>query len=321
PVGEEKPQAPAADPNLVLSREDVQEVKNPAHRLGRIAVGQTDGAARIRIATDGEIGKLGILELKNPARLALDLHGVSGRFAKEAGVLRVKGVRVGKSEDGVRVVIDGDGATMPEYQISRVADGLEVMVGEPARAVAQKQPPPASPAAEAAVEPEAARIAGAPKLVPVRAVDLRTIENRTEVLVALDRAVLFEVTRPDATTAVLTLHGAALPERLERNLDASSLGGPVALLSSYRAPGKADDVKIVASVRPGTQDSIDAAKGALTWRFGGGPAVAQAQPTQAPARAGAMASEARSAELDDRNYTGRRVDFNVKDIDIKNLLG
>jgi len=28
-----------------------------------------------------------------------------------------------------------------------------------------------------------------------------------------------------------------------------------------------------------------------------------------------------SVELDDRNYTGRRVDFNVKDIDIKNLLG
>src|SRR5205823_1586439 len=49
--------------------------------------------------------------------------------------------------------------------------------------------------------------------------------------------------------------------------------------------------------------------------------AAQAQPIQAPARAGAMASEARSTELDDRNYTGRRVDFNVKDIDIKNLLG
>src|SRR5207245_2104929 len=104
--------------------------------------------------------------------------------------------------------------------------------------------------------------------------------------------------------------------------DASSLGGPVTVLSSYRAPGQADDVKIVASMRPGTQDSIDAAKGALTWRFAGGQAVAQAQPTQARARAGAMASEARgAAELDDRNYTGRRVDFNVKDIDIKNLLG
>ena len=322
-VGEEKPQAPAADPNLVLSREDVQEVKNPAHRLGRIAVGQMDGAARIRIATDGEIGKLGILELKNPARLALDLHGVSGRFAKEAGVLRVKGVRVGKTEDGVRVVIDGDGATMPEYQISRVADGLEVMVGEPARAVAQKQPPPASPAAEAAVEPEAARIAGAPKLVPVRAVDLRTIENRTEVLVALDRAVLFEVSRPDATTSVLTLHGAALPDRLERNLDASSLGGPVTMLSSYRVPG-GSDVKVVATVAKGTLDELTAQKGTLVWKFGGPKPVAQAT-TPAP-RAAAMASEARAAAsqtnvYDASNYGGRKVDFNVKDIDIKNLLG
>ena len=49
----------------------------------------------------------------------------------------------------------------------------------------------------------------------------------------------FEISRPDATTSVLTLHGAVLPDRLERNLDSSSLGGPVAMLSSYRVPGGA----------------------------------------------------------------------------------
>src|SRR5205823_5902881 len=86
------------------------------------------------------------------------------------------------------------------------------------------------------------RMAAAPKLVPVRAVDLRTIENRTEVLVALDQAVRFEVSRPEATTSVLTLHGVALPDRLERNLDASSLGGPVTMLSSYRVPGGSAEI-------------------------------------------------------------------------------
>jgi type IV pilus assembly protein PilQ len=322
-VGEDKPQAPEADPNLVLSREDVQEVKNPAHKLGRISVGEIDGTARVFVKADGEIGKLGIVELKNPARLALDLHGVSGRFAKAPGVLLVKGVRVGKTEDGARVVIDGDGATMPKYLISRVADGLEVAVGERAPVVEPKGSPAANQAAEAAVEPEAARMAPAPKLVPVRAVDLRTIENRTEVLVALDQAVRFEVSRPEATTSVLTLHGAALPDRLERNLDASSLGGPVTMLSSYRVPG-GSDVKVVATVARGTLDELTAQKGTLVWRFGGPKPVAQAT-TPAP-RAAAMASEARAAAsqsnvYDASNYSGRKVDFNVKDIDIKNLLG
>jgi len=52
--------------------------------------------------------------------------------------------------------------------------------------------------------------------------------------------------------------------------------------------------------------------------------VAQAT-TPAP-RARAMASDAKAGTgqtnvYDTTNYSGRKVDFNVKDIDIKNLLG
>jgi type IV pilus assembly protein PilQ len=319
-AAEEKPAAASADPNVVLSREDVAEVKSAAHRLGRVVVSGKDGAAVVHVSADGGIARIGILELKNPARLALDLHGVSGRFGKADGALRVKGVRIGKTDDGSRVVIDAEGDTMPRYEIVRIASGVDVLVGE--RPVAQKTRP-AAPRAEVVATPEATRISAAPKAVPVRAVDLRTIENRTEVLVALDEAVRFEVSRPDATTSVLTLHGAALPDRLERNLDASSLGGPVTMLSTYRVPG-GSDVKVVATVAKGTLDEMTAQKGTLVWKFGGPRPVAQAT-TPAP-RAAAMASEARtmgnqSYVYDSTNYTGRKVDFNVKDIDIKNLLG
>ena len=163
----------------------------------------------------------------------------------------------------------------------------------------------------------------APKLVNVRTVDLRSDQGRTEVLVALDGSVKFELARPDATTAVLTLHGVALPDRLERNLDATSLGGPVSVLSTYRAPGVDGDVKVVATIAAGTRDDLDALKNTLTWKFGGPKPMAQA--AQPAARAGAMASEAKAASqqtsvYDANQYNGRRVDFNVKDIDIRNLL-
>jgi len=321
-AAEEKPAAASADPNLVLAREDVVAVKKAAHRLGRVAVSRKDGAALVHLSADGDIGRIGILELKNPARLALDLQGVSGRFAKADGALPVKAVRIGKTDQGSRVVIDAEGETMPRYEVVRVESGVDVLVGE--RAVAQKTPAKA-PRVETPAVPEAAKISTAPKAVPVRAVDLRTIENRTEVLVALDDTVRFEVSRPDATTSVLTLHGAALPDRLERNLDASSLGGPVTMLSAYRVPG-GSDVKVVATVAKGTLDEMTAQKGTLVWKFGGPRPVAQAT-TPAP-RAAAMASDARTAGsgsqsyvYDATNYTGRKVDFNVKDIDIKNLLG
>src|SRR5471032_1712352 len=69
---------------------------------------------------------------------------------------------------------------------------------------------------------------------------------------------------------------------------------------------------------------MSAQKGALLWKFTGKVPVAQAA---APApKVAAMASEARASAAegsvyDSSQYSGRKVDFNVKDIDIKNLLG
>ncbi|HUJ24737.1 MAG TPA: AMIN domain-containing protein, partial [Myxococcales bacterium] len=306
------PKAPAApaDPNLVQTRDDAVEVKNPAHKLAGVTVTASSGQAAVKVATDGEIAKYTLTELKNPGRLALDLHGVSGRAASAPGAGLVKGVRVAKHGDGVRVVVDSGSDAMPKYEIARTATGLDVRVGE--QKIVEKVAEVAKPAAPKS------------NLVPIRAVELRTIEGRTEVLVAAEATVRFEIIRPDAQTSVLTIHGASLPDRLERNLDASSLGGPVAALASYRVPGTEGDVKVVATVAKGTADDMAAQGGTLIWKFKGAAPVTQAATTPAP-KAAAMASEARAAAAqpnvyDASNYTGRKVDFNVKDIDIKNLL-
>ena len=308
-----RPAAPAgpSDSNVVVTREDSVEVASPARKLRAISVAGDDEQAVVRLEADGPIGSFALTELRNPGRLALDLHGMrsSARHSTE-GAGPLKGVRVARRDDGVRVVLDAEGDAMPKYDVQRGTSGLLVRVGE--AKVARGGTPTATAAAP---KHELDGVEVQPQLAQVKAVDLRTDEGKTRVLVVLDQPVKFEVTRSDPATAVLTLHGAALPERLERNLDATALGGPVTMLSSYRSPGAPGEVKIVASTRPGTPDSIDAVKGALTWRFGGPQPVAQGQATQAAPKAAA------STELDDRNYTGRRVDFNVKDIDIKNLLG
>ncbi len=337
------------DLNLVTTREDVVEVMKPAHKLAGVSVAAVNGAALVRVDADGEIAAFTLTELKNPGRLALDLHGVSGKAAKASGAAEVKGARVAKHEDGMRVVVDSASETMPKYQVTRRGTGLEVMVGEQKIAAAAPQPEkaavvkpapvlaaaprsegrglkPEAPADHASAAASAPKSAPIPALVPVRAVDLRTVDGHTEVLVALENAVQFEISRPDATTTMLTLHGAALPDRLERNLDSSSLGGTVAMLSSYRVPSVAGDVKIVATVAKGTQDEMTAQKGTLIWKFGGARALVQQAATTPAPRAAAMASDAKAGAVsgtvyDSSQYTGRKVDFNVKDIDIKNLLG
>ena len=336
------PAAPAADPNVVLSREDVKEVGKPAHKLVSVTIAG-DGVA---IATDGEVASIGIVELKAPARLALDLRGISGRAARLEGKGAVKGVRVARHEGGVRIVVDGEGETMPKYHVTRVASGLKIILtpaklAEPAAAAPVKLAEPAAPAKAKLAEPVAAgpaesqKLAVAqpapakaapapiPSLVEVRAIDMRTDAGRTEVLVAMDGEARFEVAHTEAQTSVLTLHGVRLPERLERNLDAQSLGGPVKMLSSYRVPNVPGEVRIVAT-RGGELPQMTAMKGTLIWKFGGPKAVAQA--TQPAPKAAAMASETRAATresnvYDASQYSGRKVDFNVKDIDIRNLLG
>jgi type IV pilus assembly protein PilQ len=341
------PEAPAAapDPNVVLSREDAVKTRHPAHRLSAVEVSGKD-IASVRITTDGEVAKFGLIELKNPGRLALDLHGVTGKSGNSAGAGQVKGVRVAKRDGGIRVVVDADGDTMPKYEIARRPDGLEVKVGEQkVAAAAPAAIPTATPTATPT--PTATENANAnandvrkvalvakpaapapttviPRFIPVRAVDLRTVAGRTEVLVALEETVRFEISRPDPTTSVLILHGASLADRLERKLDASSLGGPVQTLSSYRVPDSPGDVKVVATVAKGTLDEMTALKGTLIWKFSGPRAMAQAV-TPAP-KAAAMASESKAAigtqnVYDASLYSGRKVDFNVKDIDIRNLLG
>ena len=329
--------APPADDNVVVSREDERAAKTPAHALTSVRV-VADG---VRVATDGEIAHFGLVELKSPARLAIDLHGVTGTARKLQGQGAVKGVRVAKHDDGVRIVVDGEGERMPKYEVTRLPHGLEVRIGEKKLAAVAEAKPAATTLVPAAAKPAVAAAQSAPgdekpaaethqglavsqKLVLIRAVDLRTDDGKTQVLIALEDSVRFDIARPDAITAVLTLHGASLPDRLERNLDASKLGGPVAMLSSFRAAEVPGEVKVIATVVKGTTDDLSAQKGVLLWKFGGPKTIAQA--TQPAARAAAMSSETRAATqqsnvYDASQYTGKKVEFNVKDIDIKNLLG
>ena len=340
PVAAAEPAAPA-DPNLVLQRDDARQVKHPARKLGQVSVQGANGRVRVRLTTDGQIAHYSLIELQNPARLAIDLHGMSGTTRKLDGQGEVKGVRVARHDDGVRVVLDGQGDRMAAYDVQRRSDGLDVMVGAPAVAAAPR--PAAAPLASssqntqpAPSEAQPLRVAAAPaaekpraekpsqKLANIKAVDLDSSADHTQVAIAIDGAFKFEVGHPNAKTVVLTLTDVALPERLERNLDATALGGSIDMLSAYRVPEKPGVVKVIATLRAPCKDEITAQTTGLNWKFGADPVFAQLAATAAPARAAAATAETApvspASVLDDRNYTGKRVDFNVKDIDVRNLL-
>src|SRR5690606_27884518 len=97
---------------------------------------KVDRAGRVTTVTlvaNGPLGTYELLELRNPARLAVDLWGLEAAPAPvSVADAAVKGVRFGVHGGKVRVVFDGAAAQMPAYELTRKGDALQVVFTAPA---------------------------------------------------------------------------------------------------------------------------------------------------------------------------------------------
>jgi type IV pilus assembly protein PilQ len=213
--------ASSRDEHLVSQRIDEIRVKRAASTLLGVRASQD----RITLSTDGEIGKIGIIELRQPARLALDLYGVV-KAPKSSS--RVAGpftqVRFGKDAGKIRVVLDAQDE-MPRYEVKRVPGGLAVVV-QSAPAVSQK-PKPATASAPAT---------GSKRSTVGSIQDLRFSQSGGIARIELTGRAGHAVSRPDSRTVMMTLEGVQLPKRFERSLDTSAFNGPVTMVSSFNQP-------------------------------------------------------------------------------------
>ena len=303
-----------ADDNVVSRRTDAIKVKRPATAL--------TGARAVRggfaFLANGPIARVEIIELKNPARLALDLEGLtSAPRAPLRGAAGFSQVRFGRSDGKVRVVLDAEGE-LPRYQVQRTARGLLVATSgiRSARAGPTLGPIP-SPTAAATAAPTRARIAN---------VKFNQVAGTARIEIAGRAA--HAVTRPDQRTLVLTLDGAELPRRLERSLDASSLDGPVTMVSAFNQPSTGQ-VRIVVSLRGEASDRLVETPAGLLWTVSPGqpqrhgpdePVLVSEARTQAAGFSAEAPSYALSGAPQRREYSGRRITLDFHDIEIRNLL-
>jgi type IV pilus assembly protein PilQ len=348
------PQAPPADDNVVARRTDQAPVKRAASAV----TGVKASGRGLLLATDGDVGTIEIIELRNPARLALDLHGV-GKAPR--GTVKLDGafgqVRFGRDASKVRVVLDVAGE-LPAYQVKRVAGGIAVTprgaappapssqtpsavaaAPAPARtrpvAVAAPAPAPAPAVSPAPAVVAAARsAAAAPRRARISDVKFSHANGVSRIDVV--GSARHTVTRPDARTVVLSLEAAELPRKLERSLDTSAFGGPVMMISSFNQP-TTGQVKIVATLRGASADALAERGDGLSWTFaepaattaarGEEPLLLSDETSASAAEAGAagFAAEApdyasSGAPQQRRGYTGRRISLEFHDIEIRNLL-
>ncbi len=320
--------APPADDNVVSRRTD----KAPVRHAASAVIGVRPAGRGLLLATDGDVGTIEIIELKNPARLALDLLGATRAPTRTVKLDGAFGqVRFGRDANKVRVVLDVAGE-LPAYQVKRVAGGIAVTP----RGAATPAPSSRTPqAVAAATAPARSRPVATPAPRPVPISDVKFSHSDGTSRVEVVGHARHTVSRPDARTVVLSLDGAELPRKLERSLDTSAFGGPVMMVSSFNQPST-HQVKIVATLRGPTADALAEHGDGLTWTFAE-PATAAAGKDQdaerlsgdtsasaAEAGAAGFAAEgpsyASSGAPRKRGYTGRRISLEFHDIEIRNLL-
>jgi type IV pilus assembly protein PilQ len=170
------------------------------------------------------------------------------------------------------------------------------------------------------------------KLPPATVRDIRYVdgEKTAQIHIMLDGSPAHRLSR-DGRTPTLSLEGIVMPRMLQRTLDVSEFGGPLAQVTSYVPdPGSSSAVIKVSLREAGAPSRLRQQGDRLIWEFSK-PALAKASPAMAgpgqakpdeavsfaaPRVAGVRVHRARQQQA----FSGRRIDLDFKDADIHNIL-
>ena len=167
------------------------------------------------------------------------------------------------------------------------------------------------------------------RLIAVRNIKFVDDEEKSRVIVELSGNA--KVTQlSGAEGAVLRLDGVSLPTQLVRTLDVSAYKGPLASVSSYADPSDPSAVRLVAKLdgaRAGDDPKVVRDGNQIVWEFQHARRTQSYAPTQVSGYsaaqplqlAGSLQTIAPSGGRK-KVYTGRRITFDFKDIDIHNVI-
>lgn len=329
----------------------------PARALLAVRTESTPQGTLVHLDADGTLQGVESFTLSQPARLVLDLPRVQSRVAEnlvQVGSAQVQRIRVGQHQGKVRVVIDaGDNAAAFEgRQLEPVSGGLVVALGGADASAARAASGVQSGASSTAAAPASAP-APTPGGATVQQVAYAAGEAVDRVVVSADRAVDYQVMRPDPKTLMLVVPGASLAPTAATRV-APEDKGPIALVSAFQQPDAArPEVRIVVERAAGLEPQVSREGNDIVLSFERGTKTASALPVNAPekpaqaapARAAGKALASASAPanaaeptaaalegvdpidqldegglLDGKEYVGRRISLDFKDVDIRDVL-
>ncbi|HHL40583.1 MAG TPA: type IV pilus secretin PilQ, partial [Deltaproteobacteria bacterium] len=216
---------------------------------------------------------------------------------------------------------------VPAKKAVPVREAVSAKEAAPAAAAAPAPKPAAPPAASKAASFE-------DKTMAVKDVRFERLRDTARVVVEGSRRPRYRVTESlGGRKITVDFDGAVIPKALERTLDATKLGTPVLKISSYQAMTEPEKrVRLLIFVRQKVPYDILEDRGNLYIDFplAGPPVEEAAAGVKTPVGEGAPSAEAAEAaeaggaggdaEGAERRYTGRRIDIDMVDANISDVL-
>jgi len=235
--------------------------------------------------------------IEQPARIALDLPGVSNKLGaknRELGVGNARSLTIVEAKDRTRLIINL--TNLAPYSTRAEGNNLFVVVGEGAAATTAARPAVATPAATAS-----APKVYAPQVKAITNIDFqRGEQGEGNVVITLSDASVSPDIQEQGGKIRLDFAKTQLPEALRVRLDVKDFATPVQFVSSTGSADKASvvieptgfydylayqtDNKLTLSIKPLTQDDVEKRKAE---RFA---------------------------------YTGEKLSLNFQDIDVRSVL-
>ncbi len=314
----------------------------------------------IALQADGRIDNASQFVLQDPLRLVVDLPALvskAGNAELTVEGAQVARVRVGQHADKVRVVVDGgeEPSGFEAVQLVPISTGLMVVIGS--EEITMPKAAVSAAATETAAMKPMAEDSGETGTLQVYGVQFDAQESSDRVVILSDAKVDYQLAQPDPDTLVVLIQGATIdPEAAVRI--APEQPGPVSLVTAFAQP-EADEpeVRVVISRAAGLEPKVEQQGTMLFLDFPRGSEIAGGLPMMedlgstvasqgdaAPSKASAKALGQAEAELmvevpasiegsggsveilkegglvNGKQYTGRRISLDFKDVEIDDVL-
>ena len=309
--------------------EEPARAARAASKVLKVSSSKDGGNTIIRIATDGLAANFNSFVLSDPARIVVDVIGVSNSTGVDSQKFKdsyLSGVRIGSYADKARLVFDGSAKKLPPHSIT-VKDGAIVLaigpgvVAMPKAAPAMVMAAPA-PAPEAAVKVEteapAPEMAAAPAEGPkVENVDYKKVGDKGRLTIVSSSKPEYRIREgKDGKTVVLDIKNVLIPEAFTRTLDASKLNTMVASVSSYQESLSPRSVRVLVKLKDKASYTVQELGNSLAIDF---VQAASAPAADAETQTGKSVLD-KGIKIAEPEYNGKRIDLDMMDANVSDVL-